>query len=110
MDACLLAFTIICIHVSHSALQATFCGSNLGRERGYHFSIYDLEKIGYHLCDTLLDYCDPDQTKVAECSLFLPFLPLFIPFLSTCTLSLSLLTLPLVIAIYVTIISLITCR
>ena len=24
----------------------------------------DLERMGYHLCDTILDFCDPDQSKV----------------------------------------------
>lgn len=44
-------------------LEATFCGSSLGKRRGTHFSTKDLESLGYHLCDALLDYCDPDQTK-----------------------------------------------
>lgn len=45
-------------------VQATFCGSSLGRQSGIHFTTADLEEMGYHFCDTLLDYCDPDQTKV----------------------------------------------
>ena len=45
-------------------MEASFCGSLLGKERGYQFNTQDLEAMGYHLCDTLLDYCDPDQTKV----------------------------------------------
>lgn len=45
-------------------MEATFCGSSLGKDRGTHFSIKDLEEMGYHFCDTLLDYCDPDQSKV----------------------------------------------
>ncbi len=45
-------------------LQATFCGSSLGNMRGYHFSQKDFEKMGHHFLDTLLDYCDPNVSKV----------------------------------------------
>lgn len=50
--------------INSYTMEATFCGSILGKEKGFHFSTKDLELMGYHLCDTLLDYCDPDQTKV----------------------------------------------
>ena len=73
--------------ISHFSPQATFCGSNLGKERGYHFSIYDLERMGYHFCDTLLDYCDPDQTKVTEYPLSVSLSFFF--FLSLSSLSVS---------------------
>lgn len=46
------------------SLQATFCGSLIGKRAGYHFNTADFESMGYHLCDTLLDYCDPDDSKV----------------------------------------------
>ncbi|XP_012498201.1 PREDICTED: cytosolic carboxypeptidase 3, partial [Propithecus coquereli] len=36
----------------------------LGNKRGTHFSTKDLGSMGYHFCDSLLDYCDPDRTKV----------------------------------------------
>ncbi|KAJ7373494.1 Cytosolic carboxypeptidase 2 [Desmophyllum pertusum] len=39
------------------------CGSSLGKRAGYHFNTSDFESMGYHLCDTLLDYCDPDDSK-----------------------------------------------
>ena len=29
-----------------------------------HFTVADFEKMGQFFCDTLLDYCDPDQSKV----------------------------------------------
>ncbi|CAJ0949917.1 unnamed protein product, partial [Ranitomeya imitator] len=45
-------------------LEATFCGSSMGKRRGTHFSTMDLKSLGYHFCDALLDYCDPEQTKV----------------------------------------------
>ncbi|XP_020895449.1 cytosolic carboxypeptidase 2-like [Exaiptasia diaphana] len=47
-------------------MESTFCGSNLGKRNGFHFSPVDLEAMGYHICDTLLDYCDPDNTKYIQ--------------------------------------------
>ncbi|XP_064634317.1 cytosolic carboxypeptidase 2-like isoform X2 [Lineus longissimus] len=47
-------------------LEATFAGSTLGKKKGYHFSTADFESMGFHFCDTLLDYCDPDGTKCAR--------------------------------------------
>lgn len=41
-----------------------------GGRRGTHFSVGDLKSMGYHFCDTLLDFCDPDQTKVLYFSSF----------------------------------------
>jgi len=40
-------------------MEATFAGYN-----NVHFNSRDLEDMGYHFCDTLLDYCDPDPSKV----------------------------------------------
>ncbi|KAM8974616.1 cytosolic carboxypeptidase 3 [Pelodytes ibericus] len=48
-------------------LEATFCGSSLGNRRGTHFSTKDLESLGYHFCDALLDYCDLDRNKFYLC-------------------------------------------
>ncbi|XP_077325303.1 cytosolic carboxypeptidase 3 isoform X3 [Lithobates pipiens] len=48
-------------------LEATFCGSTLGNRRGTHFSTKDLERLGQHFCDALLDYCDPDRAKYTMC-------------------------------------------
>uniref|UniRef100_K1QKD8 Cytosolic carboxypeptidase 2 n=1 Tax=Magallana gigas TaxID=29159 RepID=K1QKD8_MAGGI len=50
-------------------MEATFCGSTMGKKKGYHFSMADFEALGYHFCDTLLDYCDPDNTK--SCNILL---------------------------------------
>ncbi|XP_053384365.1 uncharacterized protein LOC123536146 isoform X9 [Mercenaria mercenaria] len=47
-------------------MEATFCGSSLGKKKGYHFTTRDFEEMGYDFCDTLLDYCDPDTTKCAN--------------------------------------------
>ncbi|KAI1895936.1 hypothetical protein AGOR_G00111900 [Albula goreensis] len=48
-------------------MESTFGGSTLGNRKGTHFTIQDLKSLGYCLCDTLLDYCDPDQTKARQC-------------------------------------------
>ena len=47
-------------------LEATFSGSTQGKLRGVQFSTAHLEDMGYNLCDTLLDYCDPDQSKAEK--------------------------------------------
>ena len=47
-------------------MEATFCGSQLGTMAGLQFKSEDLERMGYQLCDTILDYCDPDQSKVND--------------------------------------------
>uniref|UniRef100_A0A3Q2DND4 Cytosolic carboxypeptidase 2 n=1 Tax=Cyprinodon variegatus TaxID=28743 RepID=A0A3Q2DND4_CYPVA len=44
-------------------MEATFGGSTLNDRRGTHFTTGDLKSMGFCLCDTLLDFCDPDQTK-----------------------------------------------
>lgn len=38
----------------------------LGDRRGTHFTTRDLKSLGFHFCDTLLDYYDPDVTKVRD--------------------------------------------
>ncbi|KAG5273079.1 hypothetical protein AALO_G00147420 [Alosa alosa] len=48
-------------------MESTFGGSTLGNRTGTHFTTQDLKSIGYYLCDTLLDYCDPDTTKTNQC-------------------------------------------
>ncbi|XP_060684991.1 cytosolic carboxypeptidase 3-like [Hemiscyllium ocellatum] len=48
-------------------LEATFCGSTLGNSGDVHFNVNDLESVGFEFCDTLLDYCDPDQSKYIQC-------------------------------------------
>ncbi|NXJ84377.1 CBPC2 carboxypeptidase, partial [Trogon melanurus] len=35
--------------------------------RNSHFTTEDLKSLGYHLCDTLLDFCDPDPAKFQQC-------------------------------------------
>ncbi|XP_072473631.1 cytosolic carboxypeptidase 2 isoform X5 [Notamacropus eugenii] len=48
-------------------MESTFAGSTLGRKRDTHFNTEDLKSLGYHVCDTLLDFCDPDRTKFVQC-------------------------------------------
>ncbi|XP_018618744.1 cytosolic carboxypeptidase 2 isoform X2 [Scleropages formosus] len=48
-------------------MESTFGGSTLGSRKGTHFSTKDLKSLGYHFCDTLLDYFDPDTAKVHQC-------------------------------------------
>ncbi|XP_055795903.1 cytosolic carboxypeptidase 2 isoform X5 [Salvelinus fontinalis] len=48
-------------------MESTFGGSTLGNRKGTHFTTRDLKSLGYYLCDTLLDYCDPDPTKTSHC-------------------------------------------
>lgn len=42
-----------------------------GAKSNCHFTFEDLKSLGYHVCDTLLDFCDPDRSKVrvSSCSL-----------------------------------------
>ncbi|XP_053417733.1 cytosolic carboxypeptidase 2 isoform X1 [Nycticebus coucang] len=48
-------------------VESTFGGSTLGSKRDTHFTTEDLKSLGYLVCDTLLDFCDPDQTKFTQC-------------------------------------------
>ncbi|KAL1785718.1 cytosolic carboxypeptidase 2 isoform X1 [Sigmodon hispidus] len=48
-------------------IESTFGGSTLGSKRDTHFTVEDLKSLGYHVCDTILDFCDPDQTKYTQC-------------------------------------------
>ncbi len=50
--------------VNSFTMEATFSGSTLNAKAGCHFSTRDLEQLAHDFCDTILDYCDPDQTKV----------------------------------------------
>ncbi|XP_052630307.1 cytosolic carboxypeptidase 3-like isoform X5 [Harpia harpyja] len=38
-------------------LEASICGSKLGCRQSTHFDTKDLESIGHHFCDALLNYC-----------------------------------------------------
>ncbi|XP_066543208.1 cytosolic carboxypeptidase 3 [Amia ocellicauda] len=54
--------------VSNSfTLETSFCGADMGNKKGTHFSTSDLEVLGFHFCDTVLDFCDPNKTKYRAC-------------------------------------------
>ncbi|XP_028815116.1 cytosolic carboxypeptidase 2 isoform X2 [Denticeps clupeoides] len=54
--------------IKHSyTMESTFGGSTLGGRSGTHFTTRDLKSMGYYFCDTLLDYYDPDPTKISRC-------------------------------------------
>ncbi|XP_054828802.1 cytosolic carboxypeptidase 2 isoform X2 [Eublepharis macularius] len=48
-------------------MESTFSGSTLGKKCNSHFTYEDLKSLGYHICDTLLDFCDPDRSKFQQC-------------------------------------------
>ncbi|MEE6499192.1 hypothetical protein FKM82_003352 [Ascaphus truei] len=48
-------------------MESTFGGSTLGNKKGTHFTTEDFKSMGHHFCDTLLDYCDPDDSKFMLC-------------------------------------------
>ena len=56
----------------YACYRASFPFCIIGNRKGTHFSTRDLKSLGYYLCDTLLDYCDPDPTKVSGVNLSLP--------------------------------------
>ena len=54
------------LEIRRMYVKATFCGSTMNDRAGHHFTARDFESIGYHFLDSLLDYCDPDRTKVDD--------------------------------------------
>ncbi len=45
-------------------LEASFAGANFGKYKGMQFTADTFAEMGSVFCDALLDYCDPDQSKV----------------------------------------------
>lgn len=45
-------------------LEASFCGPDVGKYADLHFNTDILQEMGHKFCETILDYCDPDQIKV----------------------------------------------
>ena len=45
-------------------MEASFGGSTLGNRLDTHFTTQDYEAMGRAFCETLLDYCDDDPSKV----------------------------------------------
>ena len=46
--------------------EASFCGPDQGKFADYHFNQDLLQEFGHRICDTILDFCDPDQVKVKQ--------------------------------------------
>lgn len=45
-------------------MEASFCAPDFGKRNGEQFTVQHFEEMGHFFCDTILDYCDPDQVKV----------------------------------------------
>eukprot|EP01112_Ceratiomyxa_fruticulosa_P004461 TRINITY_DN15001_c0_g1_i1.p1 TRINITY_DN15001_c0_g1~~TRINITY_DN15001_c0_g1_i1.p1 ORF type:complete len:574 (+),score=117.05 TRINITY_DN15001_c0_g1_i1:185-1723(+) len=50
--------------INSYTLEASFCGSTKPSLDNLHFTVRDYQHVGYALCDSILDFCDPDQTMV----------------------------------------------
>merc|ERR1712070_532854 len=44
-------------------MEASFCGANFGRYNSCHFSTMHYEQVGRSFCETIFDFCDPNQTR-----------------------------------------------
>lgn len=47
-------------------LEASFCGADYGKYADFHFNTDLLQEVGYKFCETIIDFCDPDQIKVKD--------------------------------------------
>lgn len=60
-------------------MEASFAGANYGKHQGHHFSTVHLEEMGHWLCETLYEYCLPDQVAalatLSELEMLLPLRP-----------------------------------
>jgi hypothetical protein len=45
-------------------LEASFCGADYGKYTEFHFNTDLLQQVGRNFCETIIDFCDPDQVKV----------------------------------------------
>mmetsp|Transcript_47300 Transcript_47300/g.86861 ORF Transcript_47300/g.86861 Transcript_47300/m.86861 type:complete len:756 (-) Transcript_47300:91-2358(-) len=50
--------------INSFTLEASFCGADFGSLADQHFTTKHLEEMGHMVCDAILDFCDPDQSKV----------------------------------------------
>lgn len=50
--------------INSFTMEASFCGSNFGKHADFHFNQEHLQQIGHDFCEALLEFCNPDQTKV----------------------------------------------
>ena len=52
------------LHITNSyTLEASFCGANFGRYNSCHFNTMHYEQVGRSFCETIFDFCDPNQTR-----------------------------------------------
>jgi hypothetical protein len=52
--------------INSYTLEASFCGASFGKHADFHFNTEHLQEIAYNFCDALLDFCDPDQSRVKQ--------------------------------------------
>lgn len=45
-------------------MEASFAGTTMGSRLDTHFTVQDFETMGRSFCETLLDFCDEDPSKV----------------------------------------------
>ena len=45
-------------------LESSFCGADYGKYADFHFNTDLLQEVGHKFCETIIDFCDPDQIKV----------------------------------------------
>lgn len=50
--------------INSYTMEASFCGANFGRNNEKHFNTRHYEQMGHFLCEAILDFCDPDQSRV----------------------------------------------
>lgn len=52
--------------VNSYTLEASFCGADFGKYVDYHFNAEMLQEVGRQFCQTIYDFCDPDQVKIRK--------------------------------------------
>ena len=45
-------------------LESSFCGSDFGKFSDLHFNTDMLQQIGHKFCQTIIEFCQPDNTKI----------------------------------------------
>lgn len=47
-------------------LEASFCGADFGKHADLHFNTDILQEIGHRFCETIIQYCQLDQTTMKQ--------------------------------------------
>lgn len=50
--------------INSYTLESSFSGASFGKYADFHFNTDHLLEIGHNFCDAILDFCDPEQSKV----------------------------------------------